>query len=89
MALRLLPLMTSMTSLKREVGFRPWRHCPRGNHHRGLSGQSVHHPRCGYDGSERSPHAMPSGRGEAEAPLHTWHREELLDGVPYHGPPWG
>jgi hypothetical protein len=87
--LHLLPPVTSVTSLKREAGFWPRRHRPWGNHRRGLSGQSILHPWCGCDGSEQSPHTTLSGRGEAEAPVPTWHREDLLDGVLYHGLPWG
>jgi hypothetical protein len=87
--LRLLPPVTSVMSLEREVDFRPW-HCRlRGNHHRGLSGQSVLHPWCGFDGSERSPRVAPSRRGEAEAPLPAWRREELHGRVTYHGSPRG
>jgi hypothetical protein len=84
--LRLLSPVMSVTSRRREARFwlqrcRPWR-----NRHRGLSGQSVLHLWCGCDRSERSPCAMPSGRGEAKAPLPTWHLEEFLGGVPSHGP---
>jgi hypothetical protein len=67
--LRLLPPMTSTTSLEREAGFWPCCRHPRGNCHHDLSGRSVIHPWCGCDGSEGSPIAAPSGRGEAEAPL--------------------
>jgi hypothetical protein len=31
---------------------------------------------------------MPTGRGEAKAPLTTWRHEELLGRVLYHGLPW-
>jgi hypothetical protein len=51
--LRLLPPVTSLTSLEREAYCHPW-----GNRRRGLSGLS-----------ERSAHAAPSGRGEAKATL--------------------
>jgi hypothetical protein len=58
------PVM-SMTSLKWEAGFHP-----QGNRRHGQNGWSILHCWCGCDRSERSPHAMPFGRGKAKAPLH-------------------
>jgi hypothetical protein len=87
-SLDLLPSVTSMASLDREVGFRPWCHRPQGNHHHGLCGYSILHPWCGCGESERAPHAAPSGGREAEASFPGRCHEELLGGVLDHGPPW-
>jgi hypothetical protein len=87
--LHLLPPLMSVTLLKWEASVRPWHHHPWWNRHHGLTGRSILHPWCGCDGSGRSPYAAPPGRGEAEGPLPAPCHEELLDGILYHGPPWG
>jgi hypothetical protein len=76
--LRLLPLMTIVVSLNREVGF--WPQCCHtwGNHHHG---RSILHPWCGCGGSEWGPRVAPS-RGRAQR------HEELLSEVLNHGSSW-
>jgi hypothetical protein len=52
--------------------------------------EDVLQPWCGCNGSRQSPVACLLGEGGGgEGPLPTRHREDLLDGVLYHGPPWG
>jgi hypothetical protein len=66
--LLLVPFLMSVVLLEREVDIWPRRYHPGWNRHRGQSGRSFLHQWCGRDGSGRSPHVMPPGRGRSKPP---------------------
>jgi hypothetical protein len=75
--------------LENEVSVWPRHRLPRWNQGHSLSGRSVLRPRYGCGGGGRSPHAVPSGRGEVKSPFSIKSCVELLGGVPYHVPQRG
>jgi hypothetical protein len=65
---RLLSSVMSVTLLKGEATFWPWRHRPRGNRHHGLCGRSVLYPWCGCGAGEQGPRAVLLGEGRSKLP---------------------